>query len=668
MFLRLLFLLICLIPASLLHAQIAYSLDDDHAYITALEKQIDHAVTDSAKAHLSLKLSVLYRLVKDTAKARETRNKGIAMAKPYPFLHAISWYYKAQALYEKMDLPNIEANLMKGDSLLSTMQSPQAFETRAHIWHSWATVQQMKGDEKGALKAYIDKALPYGIKSGNTYLTGNTKKALGIVMMNANQRDKAAKYLKDAASDLATARHDIPVRLETLAEIHITAAENYALADKLKEAEEELKLAFEIIRGQPRSNLFFSYHFAEAVYLDKMKNYTAAVQAANKGIAIATEAGTAFWVNRLRHAVYKALIHDKKYKEAAAELEKLVAVKGVLENDKKLYYKDLYTTYASAGEKEKAFFWSEKYIRLSDSLYDAKFQSEVIALEKKYNDAEDARKILDLQTEQKQSGLDARNHRLLIWLLCAALLLVISILSLLYVLYNGNKKRARQKELDHHRELAELQNLQKLDQAQALIQGGEQERGRLARELHDGLGGMLAAVKMRLSVLQNDNTLNTASGDLDRAIQQLDVSANELRRIARNMMSEALINSDLETAISDLCASFSGSQLQIDFQAINLQKNIPADKQHIIYRIIQELVTNTLRHAGASRVLVQCSQNGNRFYLTVEDDGHGFTPTAKSEGIGLMNTRNRVGYLNGQVEIISGTGNGTVINIEFDVD
>lgn len=664
---RLFILLLCLgfLP---LRAQLVYSLDDDHAYIAVMEKQLREAPNDSVRGHLQLKLSVLYRLVKDTAKAREARNKGLAIAPRFPFLNAISWFYRAQALYDKMDVVGIETCLMKGDSLLSSMASEPAFEIRASIWHTYATMQQIKGDEKAAMRAFVDKALPFATRSGSAFLIGNTKKGLAMVLMNANQRDKAAHYLTTAADDLSRAAKDIPVRLETLAEIHIAAAENFALSDNLTEAEGELKKAFAIIGAQPRSNLFFGYYFAEAVYLDKKGAYSEAVNAAKKGIRLAEESKSVFWTNRLRHAVYKALNHDGRHKEAARELEKLAAGERVLAADKKIYYNDLYKTWLLAGNKEKAFFWAQNYIHLSDSLYDAKIQSGVIELEKKYNDAEDAKKILALQSERHQAELRSRNHRLLIWLLCAALLLLISILTLLYVLYTSNKKHARRKEQDHQRELFEIQQHQKLAQAHALIQGGEQERGRLARDLHDGLGGMLAAVKMRLSVFNGDTSSSLAADELRRAIQQLDAAVNELRRIARNLMPEALISSDLETAIGDLCASFPSGQTHIDFQAIGLQKTIPAAQQVIIYRLTQELVANALRHASARQILVQCSQNDRRFYLTVEDDGRGFVHTDKGGGIGLLNIRNRVDYLNGQLEIISKPGSGTTVNIEFDVD
>lgn len=664
MVLRLLFVLVFLLFGHYSPAQLIYSLDDDAAYIAGVEKQLASATNDSVRGHLYLRLSVFYKLVSDTAKAREARNKGLTISDNYPFLHAISYFYKAHALYAKMDLVGIENYLMKGDSLLSMMNSPAAFETRGYIWHAFGTIQQIKGDEKTAMSAFINKALPYAKRSGSLFLTGNVKKALAMVLMNANQREKAENYLKDALQDLKQVpQNSNPTLLETLAETHITAAENYAFLNRTSEAKTQLSEALNIISVQPRSNLFLNYYFAEGTYFDKIENYKKGFESASKGIGLAEQVSSVSWANRLRYIAFKNLLHARRYDEAAAELEKLVNDKSVLATDKKIYYKELYTTYALTGEKDKAFDRAEKYIHLSDSLYETEFQSGVVELEKKYNDAEDAKKIFALQSEQQQTELKTRNHRLLIWLLCAALLLVISILALVYFLYKNNRKLSKQKELGHQRQLLEIKQRQKLEQAQALIQGGEQERARLSRDLHDGLGGMLAGVKMNLSVLGS----RSGSGELDKVITQLDNSVNELRRIARNMMPETLINSGLETALSDLCDSLPEQKPQISFQAINLQKNIRPDIQVIIYRIAQELITNVLRHAGASRTLVQCSQNGNRFYLTVEDDGRGFNPDAKREGIGLLNIRNRVDYLNGQVEIISQHSRGTTINIEFDV-
>jgi signal transduction histidine kinase len=143
----------------------------------------------------------------------------------------------------------------------------------------------------------------------------------------------------------------------------------------------------------------------------------------------------------------------------------------------------------------------------------------------------------------------------------------------------------------------------------------------------------------------------------------------ELRTIASNMMPASLLQLGLKVALKDLCESFISENLNIDFQCIGLKDNIPVDKQVTIYRIVQELLNNVVRHARAKNVLLQCSQYDDSFMITIEDDGVGFEPESLNEkkGMGMTNIKARVAYLNGKFEIMSSDGQGTSINIEVNV-
>jgi two-component system, NarL family, sensor kinase len=192
----------------------------------------------------------------------------------------------------------------------------------------------------------------------------------------------------------------------------------------------------------------------------------------------------------------------------------------------------------------------------------------------------------------------------------------------------------------------------------------------LAGDLHDGLGGMLARVKINLSKLATHNhEPTTMTPDLNKVIDQLDNSVNELRRIARNMMPESLVSLGLEAALNDMCTSLTSDTTHINFQAFDISNAIAKDTQSTIYRIVQELLTNAIRHAKASQIVVQCSQNGNAFFITVEDNGIGFDAKAihLKNGIGLSNVKSRVDYLGGKIDIASAVGDGTTINVELNV-
>ena len=186
----------------------------------------------------------------------------------------------------------------------------------------------------------------------------------------------------------------------------------------------------------------------------------------------------------------------------------------------------------------------------------------------------------------------------------------------------------------------------------------------MARDLHDGLGSMLSGLKLHLSKLTNDNAT-----DLKNVNNQLDNSIKELRQIAQNMMPESLLKLGLNAALQDLCLRFSSSTVLIEFHSLGIQDSISESQQIAIYRIVQELINNAIKHSNASSILVSCTQNGSRFFITVEDNGKGFDVKKQTSvvSMGLKNIKNRVEFLNGKLEIDSEPENGTAFNIELNV-
>ncbi|AEV99396.1 hypothetical protein A4D02_26530 [Niastella koreensis] len=651
-------------------AQLVYTLDDDAAYVAKKEKEAAALTVDSAKAFAYLKLSSVCRLIGDTAKIRDYLNRGIALSKPHSFAEAASWFYKAQTLYASGNIAAIEATLLKGDTALQAFTGKEAYKVRGYGLHAYGTLQQMKGDEKAAMDVFVNKALPVAKQSEDDFLIGNVEKAIATVFMNADRREDAAQYLMRAIDHIERSTIDNAIRIETVVEVNVYAAENYVYGHKLDSAKIYLDKAARILAPKPNSNLYLTYYYAEGAYFDRRKQYGAAVASFDKGIALGkNEPRAAYAIKRLMIAKYKALLSNKDYKAALVVMQEVVNNPLVIVTDKRIYYKDLAETYAITGNKSAAYDWASKYIALSDSLYDAKFQNDIIELEKKYNNAENQKKIMLLQAAKEKADLKGRNNQLLAFLFAGFSIFLLALAVLGWLYYRNSRKLVAQKELSHQQELAAVSQQQQLKLAAALLQGEERERKRLAGDLHDGLGGMLAGVKINLSRLSPTTTEDAIAKDLPVIINQLDRSVNELRRIARNMMPESLVSSGLEIALKEICESFTAPNLQVDFQAYNVEKNIAQDMQVTIFRIVQELLTNAVRHAGATAILVQCSQNENTFYITIEDNGKGFKTGQidVAKGIGLTNVKNRVGYLKGNLEIESSPGAGTTINIEFHV-
>jgi two-component system, NarL family, sensor kinase len=206
----------------------------------------------------------------------------------------------------------------------------------------------------------------------------------------------------------------------------------------------------------------------------------------------------------------------------------------------------------------------------------------------------------------------------------------------------------------------------------AILKSEEQERTKLAKDLQDGLGAMLSGIKYSFNALKG-NILMTAESekDFERSIDMLDSSIKEMRRVAHNMMPEALVKFGLDTALKDFCNDILQSgALQISYQSIGLENTVIDQTVSItIYRIVQELINNTMKHAVAKNAIVQVTKTDGQLSVTVEDDGKGFDTAIINNlvGMGWSNITNRVAFLKGKLDVDSQHGKGTSVLIEINI-
>lgn len=206
---------------------------------------------------------------------------------------------------------------------------------------------------------------------------------------------------------------------------------------------------------------------------------------------------------------------------------------------------------------------------------------------------------------------------------------------------------------------------------ESILKGQEEERTRMAKDLHDSLGGMLSGIKLNLSSLKGNIMLDEKDSSLFyKSILQLDNAIAEMRRVAHNMMPEALLRLGLAEAMQDYCDSINESRMvKMKYTQLGITNPIEKSMEVTLYRIIQELSNNAIKHASAKNILIQLSKNENTLTLIVEDDGIGFNSAqlANYKGNGLQNVQSRVDYIKGRFEIESYPNKGTTISIEIQV-
>ncbi len=348
----------------------------------------------------------------------------------------------------------------------------------------------------------------------------------------------------------------------------------------------------------------------------------------------------------------EALFHLKSYRAAErillASLDK-AAQTGMTEARDEAYV-TLAALYEATGAYANALQYQRMYQHVNDSMVNVEKLRTIKELELKYETAQKNNEITqkELQISRQEKSLSQKN--MLIGMITGSALLAGVVLLGIY--------RSRRKISARDREIERLR---------AMMTGEEKERGRISRELHDGIGGMLTGIKMNLKAIQKQRQTLNDPNRLDDIMDMLHEMGREIHKTAHNLMPDILLKHNLPEALQLYCAQMEGAdQLQITLQFQGDLEDLDKSLQLSIYRIVQELMQNTVKYAQAARAAIQLRRDGHNLYISVEDDGIGFDQK-KGNGLGLQNIETRVGTLNGYFSIESAPGMGTTAYIELDL-
>ena len=666
-FLFVVFTLLYFIPFKILAQYIPL---DIKSYKIGMESLLKANTSDSTKARVYFELSY-YSTNKDSTKAKEYLNKASQFSKNNSFLRAINYYYLGN-YFHRQNKALAKQMYFKADSLLSKFNNPEAYKYRFWSWYGYSKIVNEEDNDVERLNIIVNKALPMAQKSRDRGLEGICYGTMAIVFNNSVRVQKAEEYFLKSIDLLKKSPYKW-----FLVDMYSRAARNYmvqvnrAAEDSLemKPVKERLPLAKNMLdsaRGYLAnfitSTAAIEYYKYNAKYLRLLKQFSKANKNLDSAMVLARTNNLAYDLEILQLHKYQIFSDQKKYKKAKAIILSLLKnPSGIYYRENKhIYYYELSLTYARLGDYKNAYHWTVEADKLEGTLNLAREREAMDKMDLKYKTAEHEKKIIRLESEKKQALLTGKNNRLTSWLLGAGCILFICIAGYSRLLYHKNKKISKQ-------QLKEIQQQQEIKEAQAMLQLQEEERSRMARDLHDGVGSMLAGIKINLSGIaaEVDQPYIHCIND---TMRQLDNSVAELRRIAHNLVPDILLRYGLEVALQELAEILISPKTSIDLQCLNIQPDIAIGVQLSIYRIIQELLSNAVKHADANSILVQCSQNEHIFMIAVEDDGKGFDTADPGiyRGIGISNIKNRVAYLNGSISYSRGKDQtGTIVNIEL---
>jgi signal transduction histidine kinase len=658
--------LLCISVTTL--SQRVYLLGDDKRFTDSLKILIARTPSDSERCLISYRLAELLKRNGKTQEAKVYFTQANQMALKSPYLRDVSIFFNATSYIKNGDYTEYEKQLYLAQNKLKKYHTKHAYQLQAFVLQNLSILKQVNNNDKEAIRIIVTQAIPIAKKSGNNEVLSSLYRSLGIIFMNYPDRQKADMYLKLSIDCLENADNSSPTLLESKVEASATRAENLVQMGNLYEAKRELDKAFMILKDYPASNLNNLYYCSEGGYYYKAGKLKSAYASYDKGIESAARHKDPYAMNRLKYMKYEALCSEKKYQEAKQLLQELIDYPSVFVIDKKNWYKELAETCELLGDVRNANRYYKLYIDLSDSLHDSALHEEISQLEARFNKAENENTIKQLEVQQERMRLVAENSKLYYGIFGLACLILLVVLVLFWIRANSLEKLAQEKAKNYQQSLLSLENQKEMEVMQASIIGEEIERKRIARDLHDGIGSLLSSLKMKL--VSSHNRLNALNEqESEQVAILLNRSISELRQIAYNLVPETLLKIGLEKALQDLCLLLKTDHTHIIFHAQGIRADIPESNQIAIYRIVQELLNNALKHAQAKEIIVDCSQNEQLFFLTVEDNGKGFDTSDLNslQGSGLRNLKNRVESLKGKLHIDSSPGEGTAFNIELNL-
>lgn len=329
-----------------------------------------------------------------------------------------------------------------------------------------------------------------------------------------------------------------------------------------------------------------------------------------------------------------------------------MAAKYNFKTGRQIIYRNLSNLYKATQDFEKAYEYHVKFKNISDSITN----EEKIYAREKYKAEYELMRYKDQNRIKELEKKKIRFERNLSYGIGAAMVFML----LVFVFFL--RMRARKNRIIAAQKIQKLEDEKKLMAAQSVLVGQEKERERIARELHDGIGVLLSTASIHFSSVEAKADKKT-SEMLKKANKLLKEAGHEVRQISHNMMPGVLSKFGLKEAIEDLFEEVDDAgEIEVDLDVVcRDDERLPENMEIMIYRIVQEMINNTLKYAKASNIFFHISRCEQEITMEYKDNGIGFNEAELPHGknLGISGIRSRVEYLGGEIELHAKTGKGT---------
>lgn len=474
-----------------------------------------------------------------------------------------------------------------------------------------------------------------------------SKTNIAMVYQSQDKPELALRYVNESLESLDKV-NDPSLKITTL---H-TMANIMGMQGKIDEA---LKIDAEGIALSEKTN----NEFSKAMFYDNMANcylygsppdFLKAIEFFKRTLVIDSAFSNKKQMSDSYSNLGNAHMMQKKWLEAIPYLQRSVVLaqesgfaQGLLKA-----YQNLSKCYKESAQTEKAFDALQNSIKIKDSLFNIANEAKMVEMQTLYDTVKKEQKI-----EQQHNRLRLQNF--LFIGIGGLVLLAALLIQSQYKRHNLKKEAQLQSAIMKQQELA----------TKAVLEAEENERQRIAKDLHDGVGQMMSAAKMNLSAFESEIKFENKDQQesFEKVIALVDDSCKEVRSVSHIMMPNALLKNGLAAALRDFTGKLDKKTLAVHVYTEGLDERLDSNTETVLYRVLQECVNNVIRHAQATTLDISLTRDKDGIDATVEDNGKGFDTNDKEkfEGIGLRNIITRVEYLKGTVDFDSAPGRGTVV-------
>jgi len=706
---KLFFLIILLFPLSL------FAQKQGQALVDSMLKQLPQLKEDTNKVKLFGSISFEYRKFNPDEGIKYGK-EGVALAEKLgwkkgiadcancvginymsksDFTNALEYYFKALKLNEELGLKKVISSNLNNIGCIYNYQSDynkaseyylkaltmdEEYRDTAGIFsdlNNLGLVYHYQGNYSQALD-YFFKAIKISERINRKDMETTTLTNIGLVFMQEKDYNKALEYYYRSI-EIGRQTGDSQTINKDLSNIGLT----YKKMGDFSKAEEYYKQALSLSEKlNNKYGIAIIFGNLAAVCLNK-KDYKNTLAYYQKSAQLFEEMGQKSGLAQTQNGMgvlYMEIAKDSSETTATkrSSLQKAIGylsnaikmhsemknIKGLLED-----YTDISDAWLLYGNTKLALENYKQYVFYKDSVFSSDSKTKIAKLEHQRELDLKESQIKLLEQENKIQELNAHKEKLIRKVMAGGIIMII-ILAGMMAMYFVRKQQ--HEKLVAGEKINTLLKDQELRSVSDMLDAQEGERKRIASELHDRLGSMLSTVKLYFNSVEEqiDVMKEQNRSQYHKATSLLDEACDEVRKISHDLVSGELVKFGLVPALSQLKETIENTgKLKMEVLAFGMEKRLEGNVEISLYRVVQELMNNILKHSKADKVTIQLNKVENNLNIVVEDNGVGFDVVAArlKGGMGLKNLESRINKLSGTISIDSGRGRGTTTIIDIPV-